>query len=210
MPFEKPVYFRFLTLMSYHVFVQENVDCAIYEVGIGGTYDTTNVVEHPAVTGISALGIDHTFVLGNTIEEITAHKAGIMKTGAPAFAVKQIPAARKVLRHVAAKKDVKLRILDENPILAGVKIRPDARFQRLNATLAVALAETVLLKLDPGFEMPEKSLPSEFVNGLEQVVWRGRCEMKVVGNVSWFLDGAHTRDSIDLASHWFMDTSAPE
>ncbi len=48
-PFEKPVYFRYLTLMSYHAFIQEGVDVAIYEVGVGGEYDSTNIVDHPTV-----------------------------------------------------------------------------------------------------------------------------------------------------------------
>ena len=49
--------------MSFHVFLQEGVDTAIYEVGVGGTYDSTNIIDKPTVTGISALGIDHTFML---------------------------------------------------------------------------------------------------------------------------------------------------
>jgi folylpolyglutamate synthase len=209
-PIIKPVYFRFLTLMSYHVFIQENVDCAIYEVGVGGKYDSTNVVEHPAVTGISALGIDHTFTLGNTIEEIAAHKAGIMKYGASAFSIIQPPAAEKVVSQVAAEKNVQLKVLSEDPRLKGIQIHPDAKFQRLNATLAVALSESLLQKINPKFRLDENTLPKEFIDGLEKVVWRGRCEMKVSDNVTWFLDGAHTGDSIDVASNWFTDVSSPE
>ncbi len=61
--------------------MQEGVDVAILEVGIGGTYDTTNIVRKPVVCGITSLGIDHTALLGNTVEEIAWHKAGIMKPG---------------------------------------------------------------------------------------------------------------------------------
>lgn len=74
-----PGYFRFLTLMAYHVFLKEKVDATILEVGVGGTHDSTNIVPTPVVTGITALGIDHVTVLGNTIEEIAWQKAGIYK-----------------------------------------------------------------------------------------------------------------------------------
>jgi folylpolyglutamate synthase len=203
----KPVYFRYLTLMSYHVFLQEGVDAAVYEVGIGGQYDSTNVVENPAVTGISTLGIDHVFALGNTIEKIAWHKGGIQKKGAPSFTVKQSPGALAVVQGRAEETKVKtLTILDEDSRLAGVKIRPDAAFQRLNASLAIKLAETALQKLDPKFEICP-TLPKEFVDGLEQVVWRGRCELKKEGNVTWYLDGAHTQDSIMVATNWFVRES---
>jgi folylpolyglutamate synthase len=206
-PLGKPVYFRYLTLMSYHVFLQEGVDAAVYEVGIGGQYDSTNVVEHPAVTGISTLGIDHVFALGNTIEKIAWHKGGIQKKGAPSFTVKQNPGALAVVQGRAEERQVKtLTILDEDSRLSGVKIRPDALFQRLNASLAIKLAETALQKLDPNFEICP-TLPKEFVDGLEQVVWRGRCELKKEGNVTWYLDGAHTQDSIMVATHWFVGES---
>jgi folylpolyglutamate synthase len=200
----KPVYFRYLTLMSYHVFLQEGIDTAIYEVGVGGEYDSTNIVDHPAVTGISTLGIDHTFTLGKTIEEIAWHKAGIQKKGVPSITVKQVPGALKVVQDRAEERGVKfLAVLDEDPRLGGVNIRPNASFQRLNASLAIALAETTLRKLDPSFEADQSALPKEFVSGLEQVVWRGRCETKDEGNLTWYLDGAHTQDSIAVASKWF-------
>ena len=83
---EKPAYFKFLTIMAFHVFIEEKVDVALIEVGIGGSYDCTNVVEKPVAVGITLLDYDHTKVLGNTIEEIAWHKAGIMKAGSVAFA----------------------------------------------------------------------------------------------------------------------------
>jgi folylpolyglutamate synthase len=202
-PKYKPVYFRYLTLMSYHVFLREGIDAAIYEVGVGGAFDGTNLVEKPAVTGITALGIDHTFMLGETIEEISWHKAGIMKKGSPAFTVEQVPAAAAVVRDQAAEKGVELEVVKKDNRLAGVKILPDAEFQKLNASMGVKLASTVLKKLDPKFELPQDALPQDFVDGLEQVVWRGRCEIKVDGNIRWYLDGAHTRDSLKVAAQWY-------
>jgi folylpolyglutamate synthase len=208
-PFVKPAYFRYLTLMSYHVFLKESVDVAVYEVGVGGEYDSTNIVDRPAVTGISHLGIDHTFALGDTIQEITWHKAGIQKSQVPSFTVNQVPSAIEVIGKRAKEKQVdSLTVVNEDPRLSGVKIRPDAPFQRSNASLAIALAETVLEILDPAFERLRSSLPKEFVDGLEKVVWRGRCETKKEGKLTWYLDGAHTQDSIVVAVKWFCEESS--
>lgn len=205
----KPVYFRYLNLMSYHVFLQEQVDCTIYEVGVGGEYDSTNIVERPAVTGISMLGIDHTFTLGETIDKIAWHKAGIQKRGVPSFSVNQVPAAMEVVKERANERGVEsFGVVGLDPRLEGVKIKPDAPFQKGNASLAIVLAETVLKKLDLKFSLSSDKLPQEFVDGLQQVVWRGRCETKVEGNISWYLDGAHTADSIKVASKWFGDECA--
>lgn len=205
----KPIYARYLTLMSWHVFLEEGVDVAVYETGIGGEYDATNVVERPAVTGISTLGIDHVYVLGKTVEEIAWHKGGIMKSGRPAFSVEQGASAEEVLRRRAEEKGVELKVLGVDRRLEGVRVRPDAVFQKRNATLAVALAETALKELVPGFRLEKEGpLPKEFVEGLEQVVWRGRCEVKEEEDVTWYVDGAHTVDSLKMAARWFTGESA--
>ncbi|KAL2017461.1 hypothetical protein VTK56DRAFT_2057 [Thermocarpiscus australiensis] len=207
-PGTKPIYARYLTLLSYHVFLSEGVDAAVYETGIGGEYDATNVVERPLASGISTLGIDHVFVLGDTVDKIAWHKAGIMKPGSPAFTIEQVAPAAQVLRARAAEKGVDLKVLNIDPRLAGVRIRPDAAFQKKNATLAVALAETALKKLDPSFSVDAQALPREFVDGLEQVVWRGRCEVKEEDGVIWHVDGAHTVDSLKMAARWFAGECA--
>lgn len=74
-----PAYFAFLTVMSLHIFLKEEVDVAIMEVGIGGQYDSTNLIRKPVVCGVSSLGLDHTSILGDTIDKIAWHKAGIFK-----------------------------------------------------------------------------------------------------------------------------------
>ncbi|KAK4129740.1 putative folylpolyglutamate protein [Parathielavia appendiculata] len=204
----KPIYARYLTLMSYHVFLSEGVDAAVYETGIGGEFDATNVVERPVASGISTLGIDHVFVLGDTVDKIAWHKAGIMKPGSPAFTIEQVPEAAEVLKKRAVEKGVDLRFLDIDPRLVDVKIRPGATFQKKNATLAVALAGTALKRLDPSFSPRPDALPQEFVDGLEQVVWRGRCEVKDEDSVVWHVDGAHTVDSLKMAARWFVGECA--
>lgn len=210
-PGSRPIYARYLTLMALHVFLREGVDVAVVETGVGGEYDATNIVARPAAAGISTLGIDHVFVLGDTVDKIAWHKAGIMKSGCPAFAVEQpaFPSAEGVLRARAGEKGVDLRVLGVDPRLAasGVQVRPDAAFQKRNASLAVALAEAALLRVDPeGFKRDEERLPAEFKDGIEQVVWRGRCEVKEEegGRLRWHIDGAHTTDSLKMAARWFV------
>lgn len=215
-PGSTPIYARFLTLLALHVFLRERVDAAVVETGVGGAYDATNVVERPLATGITTLGIDHVYVLGDTVDKIAWHKAGIMKPGSsPAFAVEQVafPSAEEVLRGRAAEKGVELRIVGVDARLraSGVRVRPDAPFQRRNASLAVALAERALSVLDPdGFaescrRAGEGKVAAEVKEGIEQVVWRGRCEVKKEGRILWHLDGAHTTDSLKMAARWFSD-----
>jgi len=204
----RPLYSRFIALLSYHVFLSEGVDVAVYETGTGGEFDATNVVLRPVATGISSLGMDHVQVLGNTIDQIAWHKAGTMKPGSPAFTVEQPPAGAEVLQARAEEKGVNLKVLDIDPRLRGVKIRPDAEYQKKNASLGIALAETALAKLDPTFVPSETTLPVEFVDGLENMVWRGRFEIVEEGNVAWHVDGAHTDESLKLASQWFTQERA--
>lgn len=209
-PLEKPVYFRYLTLMSYHVFLREGVDAAIYETGVGGEYDSTNIVDCPAATGISTIGIDHTYSLGETIEEISWHKAGIQKTGVPSFAAELLPAVLEVIKQRAVERRVEsLRVASPGRMFDLVNITPDEPFQRVNASLAVELAKVPLTKLGINID-GSKELPKQFVDGLEKVVWRGRCETKIEGSISWYLDGAHTVDSMKVVSAWVARKMNPE
>ncbi|KAG5929596.1 methionine-synthesizing 5- methyltetrahydropteroyltriglutamate--homocysteine methyltransferase [Claviceps africana] len=210
-PGSRPLYARYLTLMSWHAFLSEGVDVAVYETGIGGEFDATNLVEKPVASGISTLGIDHTFVLGDTVDKIAWHKAGIMKGGSPAFTVEQVPAAADVLQQRAREKNVQLTVLPaDNDRLADVTIRPNVLFQKKNATLAVALAEAALTKLGllPDSSSEPAALPDKFKDGLEGTVFRGRCEIKHEEKVTWYVDGAHTADSLKMSSRWFTDETA--
>lgn len=209
-PSPLPVYFRFLTLMSFHVFISESVDVAIYETGMGGEYDATNIIERPAATGISALGIDHTFHLGNTIESIAWHKLGIAKKDVRLYTVEQPSKAMAVISKRAHEKTGmdQIAVVGESPYLKDINIKPNAPFQKQNASLAIALSMDVLRKINPegAITWPENGLPPEFVRGLENLVSRGRCETIVTDKVVWYLDGAHTADSITIASQWFRDS----
>ncbi|KAL4787384.1 Mur ligase [Aspergillus varians] len=205
----KPQYFRYLTLMAFHTYLSEGVDAAVIECGIGGEYDCTNVIEQPAVTAITSLGIDHVALLGNTIEEIAWHKGGIIKANAKALSAPQPPSAEKVLRDRAAEKGTELEIISKHPDLnkgSGVKLGLAGDFQYGNAALAAAAAGTLLRNIgckDISSSFMELSLPAEFRRGLEQAQLEGRCQTRHESRVSWYIDGGHTQESIKLAGQWF-------
>lgn len=195
--------------MAFHTYIRENVDAAIIECGVGGEYDCTNVIQQPSVTGITNLGIDHVHLLGSTIEEIAWHKAGIMKEGTPAYTVPQLPAAQDVLERRAVEKSVHLSTVQNNPLLQNITLGLSAPFQRSNASLAIMLASAHLQSLS--YPLPSlfpSNLPPEFIRGLEQVRWPGRCEIRREKGIAWHLDSGHTLESIHLAASWFASEIA--
>ncbi|PWY93593.1 tetrahydrofolylpolyglutamate synthase [Aspergillus sclerotioniger CBS 115572] len=205
----KPQYFRYLTLMAFHTYISEGVDAAVIECGIGGEYDCTNVIEKPAATAITSLGIDHTAMLGNTIEEIAWHKGGIIKPGTKAFSAPQPPTAEKVLYDRAVERGTQLEIVRGHPELTSdgdVKLGLAGDFQYTNAAVAVAAAAEFLKKVgieDIPSDVLAQPLPPAFRKGLESARLGGRCETRQEKHVTWYLDGGHTLESIRLAGQWF-------
>lgn len=206
----KPAYFRFLTLMAFHTYMSEGVDTAIIECGIGGEYDGTNILVKPRVTGITSLGIDHVNLLGNTIEEIAWHKAGIMKPGVPAFTVPQPAPAQKVLEERAVEKSVILETVSAEPVLSTIPLGLAGDFQLSNASLAIRIASAHLQSLGDVSPLPPSSeLPAEFKVGLLKVRWPGRCEIRRERNINWHIDSGHTTESIQAAATWFASQNPP-
>ena len=200
---EKPMYFRFLTLMAFHTFISEGVDTAVVECGIGGEYDSTNVFEKPSCTGITSLGIDHTALLGNTIDQIAWHKAGIMKANAPSFTAPQPPSALEVLSNRAEAAHTSLKVVSEHPALDRIQLGLAGEFQKINASVAVALAATFLQSKNRTYPDADSILPEEFVLGLEKTQLQGRCQIRKEGRISWHLDCGHTLESIEVAGKWY-------
>ncbi|KAK4995764.1 hypothetical protein LTR66_004474 [Elasticomyces elasticus] len=209
LPETKPVYFRFLTLMALHCYMEEGVDVAVIECGIGGEYDSTNILVKPSVTGITSLGIDHTAMLGETIDSIAWHKAGIFKPGVPALTAPQPDTALLVLKERAIERGTELQIVQQHPEIDSIQLGLAADFQKTNASLAIAIASAHLRQSE------ETSLPHTldmattlspvFRVGLEQVRLGGRCEVRQDDshNITWHIDGGHTLESIELSAEWF-------
>ncbi|KAF2142173.1 uncharacterized protein K452DRAFT_287391 [Aplosporella prunicola CBS 121167] len=200
--------------MAMHAYLREGVDTAVIECGIGGEYDSTNIIHHPTVSAITSLGIDHVAMLGSTLPEIAWHKAGIFKEGAVALTVPQPEEAMEVLRQRAGEKGATLHTITRHPDLQTLKLGLSADFQKTNASLAIAIAAAHLRALGDS-SMPTSladisnwTLPPEFRRGLEKVRWPGRCEIRREKNVAWHIDGAHTLDSIEVAGRWFSEEIA--
>lgn len=207
----KPAYFRYMTLLSFHAFMSEGIDTAIYEVGVGGEYDSTNVFIKPTACGISSLGIDHTVMLGNTLEEIAWNKAGIFKNDTSCFSVEQPDNAMKVIMDRANEKNVKsFEIVKVRNDLDDISLGIKGEFQKINASLAVKLCQAHLNELDIIVNTEEDSLPLEFIKGLELTKWSGRCQTikdDKREDLNWLIDGAHTKESVLNSAQWFAQTT---
>lgn len=225
-PSTKPFYFRFLTLLAFHAFLREGVKSAVIECGIGGEYDSTNVLPPEAVTvsAVTQLGIDHVNMLGDTVQKIAWHKAGIFKRDVPAYTYQVpktedgTPNALDVMRDRAAEKGTTLTSLDDSDLQewGGVQdANLEGAFQQGNMLLATAVSRQHLQTLGHKFDtetfengrqrLPKsfKAIPEPIKDGLRTAQLRGRCETIPQDHISWYLDGAHTEDSLVQVGKWF-------
>ncbi|KAF9664638.1 hypothetical protein SADUNF_Sadunf16G0039100 [Salix dunnii] len=220
-----PPLFQFLTVLAFKIFVSEQVDVSIIEVGLGGRNDSTNVIEKPVVCGITSLGMDHTETLGNTIGQIASHKAGIFKRQIPAFTVSQVSEAMDVLQENAQELMVPLKVVEplDSKALNGLQLSLSGDHQFSNAGLAVSLCKSwfqrtgnweKLFQKDNG----EANLPEAFLRGLSTAHLPGRAQIvhdsssssyissevaETLGDLIFYLDGAHSPESIEACAKWF-------
>ncbi|KAI0598967.1 FolC bifunctional protein [Biscogniauxia sp. FL1348] len=224
-PATKPFYFRFLTIMAFRVFLGEGVRSAVVECGIGGEYDSTGVLPAAAVTAavVTQLGIDHVGMLGATLPEIAWHKAGVCREGRRCFTRRldgdDEPTMRVLRGRAAEKRAAALVELDDAAVDAwgGVPKRGslEGPFQKYNQALAAAAAlEHLRVLRDDNsndtaeLPLPLASLPAFVLDGLAGAQLRGRCEEKPDGNIRWYVDGAHTAESLAGAGAWFAQRAA--
>ncbi|KAG9234033.1 Mur ligase [Amylocarpus encephaloides] len=211
----RPSYFRFLTILALRIFLEQGVNTAIIECGIGGEYDSTNILpsEAVSVSAITKLELDHVEMLGGTMQEVAWHKAGIIKPHVPTFTAVQTRDAMGVIKHRALEKSSELNVIARLPALNDGNIRLGllGDFQKDNASLAVAVAASYLHQHEicaddiPSTEdlLSGSPLPFPFIEGLESVKWPGRCETYNLGKLQCYLDGAHTEDGIKGVAAWF-------
>lgn len=200
----KPFFFRFLTILAWHIFLRQGISNVVMECGIGGEYDATNVLPPEAVSAavISQLGIDHVAMLGDTVEKIAWHKAGILKSGVPGIIVKteNQPAVLDVLRARAVEKNAQLVEIDTNTISkwGGVEGTLKGDFQKQNQALAVfAVGAHLNMEITALADIPPK-----MIEGLREATIRGRCEIFEQADLTWLLDGAHTTESLEQVAKW--------
>ncbi len=192
--------FELLTALALDGFAAAGCAVAVVEVGLGGTYDATNVVR-PAVAAITRLDFEHTAVLGATIEEIAANKAGIVEPGRPVVVSPQPPAALAVIEAAAAERGSPLLVGGRDWRWSGdwrafAADGPWGRYDGLGLALPgahqVENAATALAALwclhRAGLAVPEAAVRA----GFAAVRWPGRFERVAVNGATVVLDGAHT------------------
>lgn len=201
-------WFEFLTAMAFFLFAERRVDVAIFEVGLGGRWDATNILSSPLAVGITNVDLDHTQILGETVRQIAAEKSGIIKTGVPVVTA-CAGEALEVVVGVAAERQVPLihcqppdvvslvepgkqprRIASYMDFdfagLSGARARLSltGSHQQANALVALGLvAASGLMRQFPG------SLSEVVGDGLAEVYWPGR--MQLADGAGLVLDGAH-------------------
>jgi len=186
-------------------FRESGVDLAVLEVGAGGRFDLTNIVD-PVVSVITSVGIDHTSTLGSTIPEIAWHKAGIIKPGVPAVSAVSPPEAASIIAREAADRGAELTAIDLDVSatevstgfpgtswvdgLTGRRYQTSLRgaFQAWNGATAVATIDALRRR---GYDIPDEAV----VRGLDEARIPGRIE--IIDDVCRvMLDGAHNVEKI--------------
>lgn len=182
----RPTEFEIGTALAFLFFAREKVDIAVIEVGLGGRLDPTNVI-HPLVSVIAAIGLDHTKVLGSTLEAIAGEKAGIIKQGVPVVLSAQNKASvRRVVEDRCLELGAPLLIPDAG---AKAELGIPGVHQQYNA--AAASAALQLLR-EGGFDRLSEAAIAE---GLRRARWPGRLEW-VQDEPAVLLDGAHNGQGV--------------
>ena len=185
-----PTLFEFVTVMALKSFAEQRCDVVIWETGLGGRLDATNIVT-PLASVITNIALDHQQWLGDTLAKIAAEKAGIIKPGVPVLAAADAPEAVAVIREVAARCGAMFTLVEDElnaGLEAGAPISLPLRgaHQRRNAALAVAVVQALQGKLPVSEDAIRR--------GLETVQWAGRLQVASVGGREFILDGAHNLD----------------
>lgn len=194
-----PTYFEYLFYMGLVLFRQAEVEYVVLETGMGGLRDVTNVIEQPLVSVITSISIDHTAYLGNTLEEIAGHKAGIIKPGCPVVYDSACPQAAAVIDRRARELGVRswsIKAVPYESLGDRLAIRFPyqgreadfvlpfaAPYQAVNGALAIKALEVSGAGPDPAV----------LKKGLETTVWPARME-RIRSGV--YLDGGHNEDGI--------------
>ena len=194
-------YFEILTAMMFVVFQQAAVDLAIIEVGIGGLLDNTNV-SHPLVSVITTIGLDHQDLLGSTLKEITAQKAGIIKAGQQVVVGPVTRECMDVISGVASEKGAMVQVFGESFSLVEDLYQDGAltipleqlalkgAFQKENATVAIRAFRAWM-------EETGRSMQTKLVeSALPVVSWPGRMEV-LQDTPLIIIDGAHNLPAIE-------------
>lgn len=211
-----PTFFECVTAMAFESFAGEGVEFGVFEVGLGGRLDATNILA-PAMTILTRIDFDHENFLGHSLREIAAEKAGILKHGVPVITPPQPAEAMEVIRRRAKELGcrvvetaevfhVEMESLEDGCVRARMKetatgtafeIAPrlPGRFQLQNALNAVTAARELQ---KGGAPIPDSAIPA----GVAAAEWPGRLE-RLQERPDIYLDGAHNPGAArELAAFW--------
>ena len=195
----KATFFETTTAMAFNYFKDQVVDYAVIETGLGGRLDSTNVII-PKVCGITSISLDHTEILGDTVEKIAVEKAGIIKEGVPTFTFEQKPSVLEILKKEADKKNSNLDITAESEIDVTKSGEDGTLFnysglefelhligdhQVKNCVLAINIAKKLL---GSSFDI------STVKKSVKTIKWPGRLEK--IKNKNMYYDVAHNVEGI--------------
>lgn len=182
---EEMTFFEISTAISFLWFHQMKADVVVLETGLGGRWDATNVVI-PAVSVITSIGLDHMQFLGNSLREIAAEKAGIIKKQIPVVTQKQEDEIQSVIRSFAKDQQSPLIEIKESQI---GEFRPPLSGDHQKGNTAVAVAAVrEFCKQNGRVDLKEEVLQS----GLDQTRWVGRCQViQRDSKPVLMIDGAH-------------------
>lgn len=200
---ETPTAFEQETALAFWYFAQKGCELAILEAGLGGDMDATNVVTTTVCSIITSISMDHCRILGNKLSEIAAHKAGIIKPGAPVICIEQKEDAMEPIRAAAKAADTPLYEVHRDEVrqifsdkresivffreFENLHLKMLGSCQPENAALAVQAASV----LSRSYPIEKKHI----YDGIEKTRWGGRFELHS-GSPDIILDGAHNPDGI--------------
>lgn len=200
---EIPTAFEQKTALAFWYFAQKGCELAILEAGLGGDMDATNIVTTTVCSIITSISMDHCRILGNKISEIAAHKAGIIKPGAPVICIEQKEDAMEPIRAAAKAADTPLYEVHRDEVrqifsdkresivffreFENLHLKMLGSCQPENAALAVQAASV----LSRSYPIEKKHI----YEGIEKTRWGGRFELHS-GSPDIILDGAHNPDGI--------------
>lgn len=200
---ETPTAFEQETALAFWYFAKKGCELAILEAGLGGDMDATNIVTTTVCSIITSISMDHCRILGNKISEIAAHKAGIIKPGAPIICIEQKEDAMEPIRAAAKAADTPLYEVHRDEVrqifsdkresivffreFENLHLKMLGTCQPENAALAVQAASV----LSRSYPIEKKHI----YDGIEKTRWGGRFELHS-GSPDIILDGAHNPDGI--------------
>lgn len=202
---ESPTEFELVTCIAMEYFMRNGCDIVVLEVGMGGSWDSTNVIDVPEVAVITNIGLDHTDILGSTVEEIALTKAGIFKEGGSAVIYRGLPSVEAVFEKVCAEKNVSLKKADFDGLKLhshglegqvfdcgdrkGLQLPLLGDHQLHNAAVVLGIMDTLIEK---GWNITEENIR----DGLRDASWPGRFD--IVGHDPLFIiDGGHNPQCIE-------------